>query len=80
VINAAARLNIGPAGEQRQAFGWLEKACAERDYWLVLLNVEPGVDSLRADPRFAELMYRVGLQPANNRVKERSWTRTKGDS
>jgi hypothetical protein len=67
-------------GEQEQAFGWLEKACADRDSWLVFLNVEPGVDSLRADPRFANLLHRVGPQSENNRVMEKSWTRTNGDN
>ena len=48
-------------GEQGQVFEWLEKAFAERAGWLVLLNVEPRFDSLRADPRFADLVQRIGL-------------------
>jgi len=47
--------------EQNQAFEWLEKAFAERAGWLVLLKVEPRFDSLRADPRFADLVQRIGL-------------------
>ena len=47
--------------EKGQAFEWLEKAFAERAGWLVLLKVEPRFDSLRADPRFADLVQRIGL-------------------
>jgi len=41
------------------AFLWLEKAYADRHPWLVMLNVTPKVDKLRADPRFAALSARV---------------------
>ena len=44
-----------------EAFKWLNKACDERSIWLIWLKVDPAVDSLRSDPRFAELMKRVGL-------------------
>ena len=56
---------IGYTGlrEQGQVFEWLEKAFAERAGWLVLLKVEPRFDSLRADPRFADLVQRIGLEP-----------------
>ena len=43
------------------AFKWLNKACDERSIWLIWLKVDPAVDGLRSDPRFAELMKRVGL-------------------
>jgi serine/threonine protein kinase/Tfp pilus assembly protein PilF len=48
-------------GQTDLAFDWLEKAVAERASFLVLLRVEPRADPLRADPRFAELVGRVGL-------------------
>ena len=48
-------------GEQDQAFEWLEKAYEERSEWLVWLKVDPKLDSLRADVRFASLVQRVGL-------------------
>ena len=48
-------------GEKDQAFAWLEKAYEERSDWLVDLNVEPRLDSLRSDPRFADLLRRVGF-------------------
>jgi len=28
-------------GDRDNAFRWLEKACHERDLWLVFLNVDP---------------------------------------
>ena len=38
-----------------------EQAYQERDSGLVSLNVEPAFDNLRADPRFQNLLERVGL-------------------
>lgn len=48
-------------GDQEKAFASLEKAFTERDFQLTSLKVEPGYDLLRADPRFQDLMGRVGL-------------------
>jgi len=50
-------------GERDEAFVWLEKAFAERSDGLVNLNAEQRFDSLRSDPRFADLARRVGLVP-----------------
>jgi hypothetical protein len=44
-----------------QAFMWLEKAFMERRDRMTWLNVDPLLDPLRADPRFDELVRRVGL-------------------
>jgi tetratricopeptide (TPR) repeat protein len=49
--------------EREQAFAWLEKAFDERDANLVHLKIEPGFDRLRGDPRFQDLLRRVGLKP-----------------
>ncbi len=43
------------------AFHWLEAAYAERRGWLVYLAVEPLLDPLRPDPRFAGLIRRMRL-------------------
>ncbi|MDQ3063836.1 MAG: protein kinase [Acidobacteriota bacterium] len=50
-------------GEQEQAFESLERAYAMRDAQLQFLRVEPAFDPLRSDPRFQDLLRRVGLSP-----------------
>lgn len=49
-------------GEKEQAFEYLNKAVERREWAVIMLNVDPPFDSLRGDPRFAELVRRVGLQ------------------
>jgi len=49
-------------GEKDQAFVWLEKAYEERCDYLVYLPSEPLGDSLRNDPRYVELIHRLGLE------------------
>jgi hypothetical protein len=49
-------------GEKDRAFESLESAYKERSDLLVYLKVDPRLDTLRSDPRFADLMRRVGLQ------------------
>jgi adenylate cyclase len=48
-------------GEEDETFEWLNRAYDEREQWLIYLQVEPKLDSLRLDPRFADLVRRVGL-------------------
>ena len=47
--------------EKDEAFAQLDKAYDGRDFILVFLKVDPTFDRLRSDPRFAELVRRVGL-------------------
>jgi serine/threonine-protein kinase len=48
-------------GEKDQAFAWLDKAYDERSDLLVNLKREQKFDVLRSDPRFSDLLRRVGL-------------------
>jgi len=48
-------------GEHDQAFDWLEKAYEERAFGLMLLKVDQHYDPLRDDPRFDDLLRRIGL-------------------
>jgi serine/threonine protein kinase/Flp pilus assembly protein TadD len=48
-------------GEKDQAFQWLEKSYQDREPRITRLKVDPLVDNLHSDPRFADLVRRVGL-------------------
>jgi len=48
-------------GEKDLAFEWLGKALAVHDKGLTFLKVDPCLDPLRTDPRFQNLLQRVGL-------------------
>ena len=49
--------------EKDEAFRWLENAYRERSAWMVYLNVDPRLDSLRSDPRFDDLLRRMNFPP-----------------
>jgi len=46
-----------------EAFRWLETAYGARDPLMVCLKTDPGVDDLRSDPRFQDLMWRMNFPP-----------------
>lgn len=48
--------------ERDKAFEWLEKAYNERDRFLPHFKVAPYCDNLRLDPRFKELLKKMGLE------------------
>jgi hypothetical protein len=48
-------------GDKDQAFRWLNTAYRERDWWLEHLKTDFLLDPIRSDPRFAELVRKVGL-------------------
>jgi len=48
-------------GDNEQALVWLERAHQEQSNILHLLKVHPYFDPLREDPRFRDLVHKVGL-------------------
>jgi TolB-like protein/tetratricopeptide (TPR) repeat protein len=48
-------------GEDDRAMEYLEKAHEEHSHWLIYLHLDPGMDALRSNPRFQDLLRRVGL-------------------
>jgi TolB-like protein/Tfp pilus assembly protein PilF len=72
-LKAASKQSLVPAlfvalvyaglEDKDQAFTWLEKAYEERFNRLAYLQVEALWDPLRSDPRFADLLRRVGIPP-----------------
>jgi TolB-like protein len=48
-------------GDKDKAMMWLEKAYDDRADGLTWLNVEPMLDEVRSDPRFQDLIRRIGL-------------------
>jgi Flp pilus assembly protein TadD len=60
---AAANIAIGyiGIGENATALSWLATAYGEHSQALTYLKIDPVYDPLRGDPRFADLLQRVGL-------------------
>lgn len=54
-------------GDKVEAYRWLEKAFDERSAWMVHLNLDPRLDDLRSEPRFKELVRKVGLPADQSR-------------
>ena len=48
-------------GEKDKAFAELDDAYREHSSWIVWVKVEPKFDNIRSDPRFQDLVRRVGL-------------------
>jgi tetratricopeptide (TPR) repeat protein len=57
-----AGIHIG-LGENERAIEYLEKSYEEHSHWLIYLHLDPSMDSLRDNPRFQNLLRRVGLPP-----------------
>ena len=47
--------------DKNQAFQWLDRCYEERSPWLVWLKTDPALDPLRSDPRYGDLLRRIGL-------------------
>jgi tetratricopeptide (TPR) repeat protein len=50
-------------GETDKAFEWMRKGVAEQCDCMMWLRAEPWIDPMRTDPRYVELMKRVGFPP-----------------
>ena len=48
-------------GDKNEAFRRLDQALAAREAWLPHIRFDPGLISIRSDPRFAELHRKMGL-------------------
>jgi eukaryotic-like serine/threonine-protein kinase len=51
---------LGDLGDKDEAFEWLEKGFQERAF-MPFLKSDPGFDSLRSDPRFTDILRRMGF-------------------
>lgn len=49
--------------ERGEALAWLERGYDQREPMMTFLKVEPKWNNLRDDPRFQDLMRRVGFTP-----------------
>ena len=48
-------------GQKDAAFEWLQKAVNERSTFLVYSKWEPRLDPLRSDPRFGQILKKIGF-------------------
>jgi tetratricopeptide (TPR) repeat protein len=56
-----ARVYVG-LGEKEEAFFWLEKGYSQNDARLIYLKIDPTFDPLRSDPRYTQLLRKIGLE------------------
>jgi tetratricopeptide (TPR) repeat protein len=69
-VAKASQIYFGPVyvarayahlGQKDDAFIWLEKGFKQRDSDITLIAVDPAFESLHSDPRYADLLRRIGL-------------------
>jgi len=48
-------------GDNEHAFEWLDTAYHQHDSGLLGIRTDPAFDSMRSDPRYAELVRKIGL-------------------
>ncbi|HLM62562.1 MAG TPA: hypothetical protein VK308_17300, partial [Pyrinomonadaceae bacterium] len=51
--------------DRDKAFYWLERAVEERSNWLVFSKVSRRLKPLQGDPRFNDLLKRIGFENPN---------------
>ncbi len=52
-------------GNVDEAFRWLDKSYKNRELWIVFLNTINAFDVMHGDPRYDELVRRMGLEPSS---------------
>jgi serine/threonine protein kinase/tetratricopeptide (TPR) repeat protein len=62
-----AGIHIG-LGDNDRAMDYLWKSWDEHCHWLIYLHIDPSMDELRSDPRFDDLLKRVGLPAAASAI------------
>jgi hypothetical protein len=50
--------------EKDNGFRWLEKSCSMREFEILYLEIDDMFDSVRADPRYQNVLERIGLKEA----------------
>jgi serine/threonine protein kinase/tetratricopeptide (TPR) repeat protein len=55
-----AGIHVG-LGEDDRAIEYLEKSYEEHSHWLIYLHIDPSMEGLQSNPRFQDLLRRVGL-------------------
>jgi hypothetical protein len=54
-------LVYGALADREQEFADFEKSYSDRSEWLLWLTLDPMFDGVRGDPRFQQLVHRVGV-------------------
>jgi hypothetical protein len=55
-------MGYAAVGNFDRAFGCLDEALKSRSAGLIYVHIDPGYEPLRSDPRFAEIVGRVGVK------------------
>jgi serine/threonine protein kinase len=63
VDSGAIAFNYAELGDKDQTFAWLEKAYSEKAESLQFIKIVKSLDPYRPDPRYLDLIKRMGLQP-----------------
>ena len=50
------------AGDKDKAFEYLEKSLQRHELWMAGIRVDPRLDALRDDPRYDDLVRRIGFK------------------
>ncbi len=61
VMPLAVALVYAQLGDHDSFFAWMDRSFANRDSWLIMLRADRSFDPVRDDPRFEELVERIGI-------------------